>query len=223
MVSVEPPVLAPAPLSLLSSPPHAANASASSAAASAPTILLCMSPLPGLVKQTGSVLCPRQGWQAIQAGLNGPDAELHGGRPGADAFCLLTAVGGGRELADAAGPGGRRRSRALYPCQRTTTGRLRRSRRVAVAGPPARLHPGLPDTASGRGAAVDRGRVRAAARDTRRARAHGGRPRVPRAAGLGARPSRGSPGRVLAARAGARVASGPGAARARGLRARAPA
>src|SRR5919108_1204735 len=125
MVRVEPPAPALAPLSSLSSPPHAANASATSPAATAPTIFLCMSPLPGLVKQTVSVLGATQGWQAIQAGLNGPDAGLHGGRPRTDAFCLLTAVGGDREPADATGPGGRSRSRALYPRQRTAAGRLR--------------------------------------------------------------------------------------------------
>src|SRR5215218_3937252 len=114
MVSVEPPELAPAPLSSSSSPPQAANASATSAAATAPTILLCMSPLPGLVKQEASVLCATGGWQAIQRGLNAPDAELLRGRPRTDAFCLLTALGGDREPAHAPGPAGRRRSHALY-------------------------------------------------------------------------------------------------------------
>src|SRR4029453_9029892 len=142
MVSVEPPELAPAPLSSSSPPPQAANASATSAAAAAPTILLCMSPLPGQVVQGTSVVRGRCRWQAIQAGLNAADARLLGGRPRADAICLLTAMGGGREPAHAPGPRVGRCSRALYGRQRGAPGGLRHER--AAAPRVARwIHPGL--------------------------------------------------------------------------------
>src|SRR5919201_264032 len=101
----------PPPLSPLSLPPHAANARATTAVAAAPTIHLCMSPLPGHVVQFSSVLRPMGGWQAIQAGLNAPDARLLGRRPRPHALRMLAAVGDRREPARPPGSGGWRRPR----------------------------------------------------------------------------------------------------------------